>query len=89
MLYTKGAEWSYEREWRVIRPLKDCTEVSPGIFCFDVPSEAIRSIIFGCRTTPASEQEIRTAVEANPELCHVRFKRAKPWEGGKIEIVDV
>jgi hypothetical protein len=88
MLYTKGAEWSYEREWRIIRPLKDGTEVSPGKVCFDIPPDAVRSIVFGCRTTPALEQEIRAYVAANPSLSHVRFKRAKLANGGKIEVVD-
>jgi hypothetical protein len=87
MLYTKNAEWAYEREWRIIRPLQDGTEVSSGKFCFDVPANAVRSIIFGCRTTPVLEAEIRAAVAANPALCHVGFKRAK-LAGGKIEIVD-
>jgi uncharacterized protein Usg len=88
MLYTKIAEWSYEREWRIIRPLKDGTEVGAGIVCFDVPPEAIRSIILGSRTTAALEQEIRASVAANPALSHVSFGRAKLGGGGKIEIVD-
>lgn len=87
MLYTKTAAWAYEREWRIIRPLKDGVEVSPGIFCFDVPADAVRSITFGCRTTPVLEKEIRDSVAANPALSHVQFKRAK-LGGDKIEVVD-
>jgi hypothetical protein len=88
MLYTKNAEWAYEREWRIIRPLKDGTEVSPGKFCFAVPANAVRGIIFGCRTTPALEQEIRASVATNPALSHVCLKRAKLVGGGKIEVGD-
>ncbi|MBZ5668102.1 MAG: DUF2971 domain-containing protein [Acidobacteriia bacterium] len=88
VFYTKNAEWAYEREWRIIRPLKDGTEVSSGTFCFDVPATAVRSITFGCRTTPTLEAEIRAAVAANPALTHVCFKRAKLGGGGKIELVD-
>jgi hypothetical protein len=88
LLYTKYADWSYEREWRIIRPVKDGTEVSPGVICFDVPPDAVRSIIFGCRTTPTVEKEIRDCIAANPALKHVRFKRAKIVGGGKIELVD-
>ncbi len=88
ILYTKNVAWSYEREWRIIRPLKDGTEVHPGITCFDIPPEAVRSIIFGCRTTSELEQDIRAAVAANPSLSHIRFKRAT-LAGGKIEVVDV
>lgn len=88
MLYTKTAVWSYEREWRLIRPLKDGSEVSSGIFCFDVPAEVVRSITFGCRTKPALESEIRTAIKVNPALAHVQFKRAT-LSGDKIEIVEL
>ncbi len=88
VLYTKNAEWAYEREWRIIRPLKDGTEVSPGRFCFDVPANAVRSITFGCRTLPTLEQEIRSLVSANPSLNHVSFKRIRLVGGGKIEVVD-
>jgi len=87
MLYTKTAGWAYEREWRIIRPLKDGAEVSPGIFCFDVPAEAVRSIIFGCRATPELEKSISDYRAANPALAHVRFKRAQ-LGGSNIEIVD-
>ncbi|HLJ30046.1 MAG TPA: DUF2971 domain-containing protein [Candidatus Angelobacter sp.] len=88
VLYTKNAEWNYEREWRIIRPLKDGTEVSPGKFCFDVPASAVRSIIFGVRTTSTLDKEIRTAIAGNSDLAHVCFKRAKLVAGGKIEVVD-
>lgn len=87
ILYTKNTDWSYEREWRIIRPLKDGLEVSPGKFCFDVPADAVRSIIFGCRTKADIEQEIRASVAENPALSHVCFKRGKLADG-KIEIVD-
>jgi hypothetical protein len=88
MLYTKGAEWAYQREWRIIRPLKDGTEAGGGIVCFDVPPGAILSIIFGSRTTSTLEQEIRASVASNPALSHISFKRARLVAGGKIEIVD-
>ena len=87
-LYTKNAEWAYEREWRIIRPFKNGFEVSPGCYCFDVPPSAVRSIIFGCRTSPALEQEIRDSVRNNPALGHVRFARARLVGGGKIDLMD-
>lgn len=88
VLYTKGAEWDYEHEWRIIRPIVDGTEVSPGMVCFDVPPDAIRSIIFGCRTTAALEQEVRHHIGSKARLRHIRFKRVKLAGGGKIDVVD-
>jgi len=87
VLYTKNSEWAYEREWRIIRPLKDGTETKPGIVCFDVPATAVSSIIFGCRTHPDLEAEIRAAVTIRADLNHIAFKRAKLVPGGKIELV--
>ena len=86
-LYTKNAECAYEREWRIIRPLKDGEEVSPGIYCFDVPPAAVRSVIFGCRTTPALQEEIRGSFGANLALGHIRFMRSK-LGARKIEVAD-
>jgi hypothetical protein len=88
VLYTKGAEWSYEREWRMVRPLTAGTDMGKGIVCFDVPADAVRNIIFGCRTTSELQQKIRDCVAANPALRHVPFKHAKLGEGRNIEIVD-
>lgn len=88
VLYTKNAEWSYEREWRIIRPLKDGIEISPGRFCFDVPPDAVRAIIFGCRTTSTLELTIRNSVEKNSALGHVCFRQARAASGGKIELHD-
>jgi Protein of unknown function (DUF2971) len=87
MLYTKNSDWSYEREWRIIRPLKDGTDVGGGVVCFDVAPNAIRSFVFGSRTTAALEQEIRASAASNAALSHVSFRRARLVGGGKIEIV--
>ena len=88
IFYTKGADWSYEKEWRIIRPLKDGAAISPTVFCFEVPPAVVTGLIFGCRTAPALEAELRGAVADRLALNHVRFKRAKLVGGGRIEIVD-
>jgi DUF2971 family protein len=87
MLYSKTAEWAYEREWRMIRPLQGGLEVSPGIICFDVPADAIRNIIFGARTTQELENKIRASIGANPRLSHVSFGRTKLTGDQRIEII--
>jgi hypothetical protein len=88
VFYSKGAEWTYEKEWRIIRPLKDGSEIGSGIFCFEVPPATVKSLTFGCRTTQALETEIRALVGAHTALSHVRFGRARLAGGGKIEIAD-
>ncbi len=64
------------------------TEVSPGKFCIDVPAAAVRRVIFGCRTSPDLEREIRASVTSNPSLTHVTFARTTLVPGGKIMLVD-
>jgi hypothetical protein len=88
VLYTKSAAWSYEREWRVVRPLRDGTELQGGIFCFDVPPSAVRAVVFGCRTTAAIESHVRSSFSSQESLSHVRFCRAHLVPGGRIELTE-
>jgi hypothetical protein len=55
--FTKSLEWEYEKEWRLFRRLpagKSPEEFVQGddnwpIYLFDLPAEAIKEIILGCR----------------------------------------
>jgi hypothetical protein len=87
LLYTKNADWVYEREWRIIRTLNEGTETRIGIFCFDVPPKVVRSIIFGFRTSLDLETEVRKVVSANSSLKDVSFKRTK-LGSARIELTD-
>ena len=42
MLLTKASDWSYEKEWRIINPLK-------GAGCQIYPNGSLAGIIMGCR----------------------------------------
>jgi hypothetical protein len=52
----KSLAWSYEREWRRLFQVKDCTKIHnpDGVTCFyvSIPSTAIASVIFGVRCRP-------------------------------------
>jgi DUF2971 family protein len=54
---TKGQEWAYEREWRVLIPLEECevkgqdTRHGVPISAVRIPREAMRRVILGCRMT--------------------------------------
>ncbi len=73
---TKGNDWSYECEWRMILPLTDASQVigsgSTGIHLFEFPKSAIRSVIFGCRMTDSKKAEIRRILHESDEYLHVR-----------------
>ena len=92
MLYTKVSEWDFEKEWRIIRGFNDAVEKAKpdsygtDVLLFDIPPSAIKSIVFGYRTTIELENEIREMVGAKLELSHVIFQRAVREANGHIEI---
>ena len=52
--YFKSKEWEYEEEWRLIVPLRECSqriEQPRGypICLFKLPAECVRGVIIGCR----------------------------------------
>lgn len=47
---TKGSDWEYEQEYRMVLPLETSTEVVNGnIHLFHIPFDAVKSIIFGAK----------------------------------------
>jgi hypothetical protein len=51
LFLVKGQNWSFEREWRMIKKLSECKRLplpgADGVFVRDVPPGAIKSVIFG------------------------------------------
>lgn len=78
---TKGNDWSYECEWRMILPLTNASQVigsgSTGLHLFEFPKSAIRSVIFGCRMTDSKKAEIRRILYDNNEYSHIRCVETK------------
>ena len=80
MFLTKSGHWSYEREWRLLRPLEDAALVIDGlppVHLFDVPPDAVTAIILGCRCSPETTKAIRDGLSANPIHNHVQLRRAR------------
>lgn len=65
----KSAIWAYEKEWRVFQRGK------PGGYPF--AKAALAEIVFGCSASPDKVAEIIALVEADPDLNHVTFKKAR------------
>jgi len=80
LLVTKGTKWSYEREWRMLVPLRDATrslKISVDtVHLFAFPPEALRGIILGAHATPTIEASIRNLLNDRPHLRHVHLSRA-------------
>ena len=62
VIYTKGHDYAFEREWRAVTWRKDESGASFGDYPF-LPEE-LESVTFGARTHPVSEARIRTLVLA-------------------------
>jgi hypothetical protein len=82
--YFKSTEWEYEREWRLIVPLIDCSErkeptlPSLPVCLFRVPPECVLSVIVGCRMPEQEKFDLVKVVRSNPAFRHVTFEQAEP-----------
>lgn len=80
LLVTKGTQWAYEREWRMLVPLKDATRSLPvggdTVHLFAFPPEALKGIIIGAHATVEIEASLQNLLNDRPELRHVHLSRA-------------
>jgi hypothetical protein len=81
--FTKSLEWAYEKEWRLFKRLPDgksrdefaqCHDSWP-IYLFDLPVEAIKEIIFGCRMDLEQCNIIRVLSES--QFPHANIKASR------------
>jgi hypothetical protein len=73
MLLTKGKDWAYEEEWRIIR-----CEGGPGLYSY--PRAALVEVVFGMRMREEDKRAIRDALATggrSPSLI-----QARPQERG-------
>lgn len=80
-LLTKGMEWSYESEWRMLMPLSQAsTIIGEGplaIHLFNVPPQAITGVIFGCRASNSLKREISTLVKFTANHRHISLQESR------------
>ena len=76
--------WAYEREWRIVRELRDCEQVNAQdipIYLCAFPRTMVKSIYLGIRASTETEHRIRTIVTGT----HVHLCRARAHvESGKL-----
>lgn len=81
ILMTKGIDWAYEREWRMLMPpiyANVCAQDNKGmpIHLFEIPANAIKAVLLGCN----SEQDLidkAIALKNHAETEHIQIKKAK------------
>lgn len=75
----KSVDWSYEREWRLIRPLTEAASMisreglSP-LCLFEIPHGAIKTVVTGSQITPNEYREICDYCAMTPSLAHVQVR---------------
>lgn len=76
----KSEHWSYENEWRILKPLKDASSVisspSGNIHLFAYPREAIKSITLGMRSSDHLREVLRSELKAHQEYQAVDLYEA-------------
>jgi hypothetical protein len=78
---TKGIEWSYEKEWRILVPLSTADEVVDNgsaipIHLFSFPKQVVRSVIIGARATEQTRAGIVQILNRDSDYRHVTVQRA-------------
>lgn len=80
MFLVKSAHWSYEKEWRIARPLEDAELIqneSPfPIHLFRFPSDALKEIIFGAKIDPTTKQTLLDIASDRSDFEHLVFRQA-------------
>ncbi|WP_325175457.1 DUF2971 domain-containing protein [Xanthomonas hortorum] len=79
MFLVKSKEWSYEREWRVLRPLKDAHNIvnanGEDIHLFQLPPDSIKAVILGARVSTTLADQARLAISGNSAMTHIKLLR--------------
>lgn len=70
IFYTKSIDWSYEKEYRLIKPLfglaPEAKDINGyDIYLFEIPRESIKRIIFGCRMSSQDQHKVKGVLSAN------------------------
>jgi hypothetical protein len=79
-IMTKGKDWEYEGEWRMLMPL-DYADVMAWpvidwpIYLFAVPPSAVKTIILGCNANTDLIAHALT-LRAHPETEHIGITKA-------------
>lgn len=80
LLVTKGTQWEYEQEWRMLVPLRDATKSltidEDRIHLFEYPSDALTAVIVGAQANSDLELSLRDLIRRRSDLAHVQVFRA-------------
>lgn len=78
---TKGEEWSYETEWRIMDNLEKASEVIGegvnAVHLFNFPKSIIKTVIFGCKMSETKKLEIKEILSSSIEYANVKCEQTQ------------
>lgn len=81
MFFTKGSDWTYEQEWRVVKRLKDADKKNGEIHLFSLPPQCITEVILGYKLNPEVRQQIIKLIQVDStDYWQVKLYEAAPCE---------
>ncbi len=87
MFFSKHQDWSYEREFRVLKALEDCQEGKPNIFLSRIPKENVKRIIIGWNFKGDIQTLINKIKAINPAIV-ISLARIS-YHNFKISVSDI
>ena len=76
---TKGEEWAYEREWRMISPLGNELTNPPAedaVILLDLPASTVCEVILGARAEPELRAGVEQCLSADPQFSNIAARDA-------------
>lgn len=94
MFLVKSGHWTYEREWRVLRPLKDANLTFPAtpfpIHLFEFPANALKELIIGARASEEMKANLIETIRCDESLHHIHIRQSVPHdEHFMLSFVDI
>lgn len=78
--FVKSLEWSYEKEFRIVRKLEASLATIDAqpfpVHLYELPATAVRRVIFGTRVPPDQRLALIKETSAEPAFRHVKFAEA-------------
>lgn len=88
-IYTKSKDWEYEKEWRIIRPLKEADIINGDLYFFVFSIQCLTGIILGCKTSQDDILKIKETLSKDSKYSHIKLMQSFQSKSGfEIEIHD-
>lgn len=80
LFFTKDDNWRYEKEWRMVRLLKEASRIIDNphgnIYLFDLPPGCISGIMLGCQMPDDQQKEYIELLRSDVRYRHISYSRA-------------